>query len=379
MIARLPSAALLFAAALSAAALFPKPAGAEGGPQFRDNESQALGHTGVASSRGATSLFLNPAALARAQGFGAGLSADMGLNGVLMGYASWAKDNYRYLNDLDTLIRRIGPVDNKWAPFSNAMMLYGNWGGTGVAALLDTRYELTMAKAVVTPVLGVGAHSDLVLTAGRGFSLPEGYRLGFALKYLYRVEYDDRLLGTTDEDFYQAKQTLDRKSSGMWGDLAKLKVAGKLADTRQGFGLNLGAEKDLGKEFTVGASLLDFPTLLDQRFTRADLDLGVTWHPSYALLPDLDDRLLVNFDWQRFLLPGTPWFRQLKFGAAWEGRMRGRTVSYVALGLNDGYPTFGVRVGYLVYLSYVYTAEETGTYPGQRKLSFHKIVLQAEY
>jgi len=32
-----------------------------------------------------------------------------------------------------------------------------------------------------------------------------------------------------------------------------------------------------------------------------------------------------------------------------------------------------------VYLSYVYVAEEAGTYPGQEKLSFHKIVLSAEF
>jgi hypothetical protein len=37
------------------------------------------------------------------------------------------------------------------------------------------------------------------------------------------------------------------------------------------------------------------------------------------------------------------------------------------------------RVGYIVYLSYVYTAEEIGTYPGQEKLSFHKLVVQASY
>jgi len=366
-------------AVLAAFALLPSLIAAEAGPQFRDLESQALGHTGVASSHGATSLFLNPAALGRATGGDFGVSADMGLNGVLLDYASWAKDNYQNLNNIDSLLNHIGPVDDKWAPFSNSMIVYGNWEGIGMAALLDTRYDLTVAKAVVTPVLGVGALSDLVLTAGRGFAVDDGYRFGFALKYMYRLRYDDRLVGTTDEDFYTAKQAWEKKSHGWLDDLSKLQVAGNIAQTKQGAGLNLGAEKDIDKAWTAGLSLLDFPTVLDQNFVRPDVDLGLSWHPEVHWIPDLENHLVVNLDWQRFLIPGTPWFKQLKAGAAFEGWMKGRQVAYVGLGLNDGYPTFGFRVGYIVYLSYVYTSEEIGTYPGQDQLSFHKIVLQAEY
>lgn len=366
-------------AALAIAFLFPRTARSEAGPQFRDDRSQSLGRTGVASSEGATSLFLNPAALGRAKGGGMGLSLDLGLNSVLVDYAQWAKDNYQYLNNTDSLLKRVGPIDNKWAPFSNSMALYGNWNDVGFGAVWDTRYDLTIAKAVVTPVLGVGALSDLVLTAGRGFAADDGYRFGFALKYMYRLRYDDQLVGTTDSAFYKAKDAWEKKSNGWTDDLSKLAVAGDIAETEQGFGLNLGAEKDIGTDWTAGLSLLDFPTILGQRFTRTDINLGLSYHPSVDWVPDLDDRLIVNMDWQRFLIPGTPWFKQIKAGVAFEGRMNGRPVSYVGLGLNDGYPTFGFRVGYIVYLSYVYVAEEVGTYPGQEKLSFHKLVLQAEY
>jgi hypothetical protein len=370
-----------FRPALAAAlALLPLSAAAEAGPQFRDLQSQALGRTGVASSRGATALFLNPAALGRAQGGDFGFSADMGLNGVLLDYAKWAKDNYALLNDYDSLVAHIGPVDDKWAPFTNTLLAYGNWEGIGFAAVLDTRYDLTVAKAVVTPVLGVGALSDFVLTAGRGFDVGDGYRFGFALKYLYRLRYDDRLVGTTDEDFYKAKEAWEKKSHGWLDDLSKLQVAGDIAETRQGVGLNLGAEKDVGQAWTAGVSLLDFPTILDQRFARPDVDLGVSWHPQVHWARDLDsNRVVANLDWQHFLIPGTPWFKQLKAGAAFEGWVNGRQVASIGCGLNDGYPTFGVRAGYIVYLSYVYTAEEIGTYPGQEKLSFHKLVVQAEY
>ena len=366
-------------ASLAGLAILPRPAVAETGPQFRDDMSQSLCRTGVASSRGATFLFLNPAALGRAQCCDVGLSVDMGVNGVLLDYASWAKDNSQFFNNTDSLLAHIGPIDDKWAPFSNSMVLYGNWQGVGMAALLDTRYDLTVAKAVVTPVLGIGALSDIVLTAGRGFSADDGYRFGFALKYIYRLRYEDRLVGPGDQDFYTAKHKLEQKSHGWFDDLSKIQVAGDIAQTEQGVGLNLGAEKDIDKAWTAGLSLLDFPSLLDQRFVRPDIDLGLSWHPEVHWVPDLENHLVVNLDWQRFLIPGTPWFKQVKAGAAFEGWMKGRQVAYVGLGLNDGYPTFGVRVGYIVYLSYVYTSEEIGTYPGQDPLSFHKLVLQAEY
>jgi hypothetical protein len=366
---------VLFAATLAFAATDPF---AEAGPQFRDTKSQSLGRTGVASSQGATSLFLNPAALAKSDGGGMGLSADLGLNSVLLDYADWAADNYQYLNKPDTLLTKIGPVDNKWAPFSQTFLLYGNWQSIGFGVLSDTRYDLTLAKAVVTPVIGVGALSDLVVTAGKGFRAEDGYRFGFALKYIYRLRYDDRLVGTTDEDFYKAKTTLEGPDKSWSDKLAKLGVAADIAKTTQGVGLNLGAEKDIGENWTAGLSTLDFPTLLDQSLLRPEINLGLAFHHDVDLVPDLDNRVLVNLDWQRFLIPGTPWFKQLKAGAALMGYMKKREVAYIGVGLNDGYPTFGVRFGYLVYLSYVYVAEEIGTYPGQEKLSFHKLALQAE-
>ncbi|HKP94965.1 MAG TPA: hypothetical protein VJ385_04330 [Fibrobacteria bacterium] len=361
------------AVSLSAGFLF-----AEAGPQYRDTKSQALGRTGVASSMGAPSLFLNPAALGKDGPGAAGLSTDLGVNSVLLDYAAWAADNYRYLDKPDSMLTKIGPVDNKWAPFSQSFLLYGNYQGIALAVLSDTRYNLTLSKAVVTPVIGVGALSDLVLTAGRGFRIEDGYRFGFALKYLYRLSYDDRLVGTTENDFYVAKRTLQRPGKGFFDNLSKLGVAADLAETRQGVGLNLGAEKDIDENWTVGLSTLDFPTILDQNFLRPEIDLGLSYHRNLDLVPDLGNRVLVNLDWQRVLIPGTPWFKQLKAGAAVEGYMKKRQVAYLGAGLNDGYPTFGVRFGYIVYLSYVYVAEEIGTYPGQEKLSFHKIVLQAE-
>jgi hypothetical protein len=365
------SSAVFSAAVLSASIA----AQAESGPQYRDLKSQSMGRTGVASSEGAGSLFLNPAGLASHQGFGGGVGGDFGFNPVLVDYASWAADNSKYLNNMDTLLTKIGPVDNKWAPFSQSSILYGTFQGNAIAALIDTRYDLTVGRAVVTPVLGVGMLSDLVLTAGRGFQAPEGYQFGFALKYVYRLRFEDRLLGSTDEPFFTVKKAWEKPDKGWSDKLDKVKVAGDVADVEQGVGLNLGAEKAVDENWSAAISLLDFPTVMASQFIRPDINLGLAYHRDLDLVPDLDNKILVNLDYQRFLIPGTPWFKQIKAGVALEGYMKNRPVTYLALGLNDGYPTFGVRVGYILYLSYVYVTEEIGTYPGQQPLTFHKVSL----
>jgi hypothetical protein len=354
------------------------PASAESGPVYRDLRSQAMGRTGVASSTGANALFLNPAALAGQEGGGMGMSLDLGLNAVLLDYADWAADNYKYLDEMDTLLTRIRPIDNKWAPFAQSLAVHGSYQDIAFALAMDTRYDLTLAEAVVTPVLGVGMLSDIVLTAGRGFQGPDGYRLGFALKYVYRLRYDRRLVGSTDEDFYTVNDILQRPDNGMGDKLDKISAASQVAEASQGAGINLGVEKDVAENWTAAVSLIDFPTVIGSRFARPDINLGLAYHDDLDLVPDLDDRIVVNLDFQRFLIPGTPWWRQVKMGAAMEAGMGGRTVGMLALGLNDGYPTFGVRFGFLLHFSYIYTAEEIGTYPGQQKLSFHKLALQLE-
>ena len=369
------SASFLLTGALLAAATV---ALAESGPQYRDLQSQAMGRTGVASSKGVGSLFLNPAALGGNEKLGGGFVTDIGLNSILLDYAAWAAKNYKYLNSTDSLLTRIGEVDNKWAPFSQTTMLYGNFQGTSVAALIDTRYDLTIGKAVVTPVPGIGALSDLIVTVGRGYQAPEGYNFGFALKYYYRLALPSRLVGTTDDAFYKVKQAWEKPDHGWSDKLKKVGVAGDIAETQQAFGLNLGAQKAVDENWTAGISILDFPTIMDASFVRPDINLGLNYHRNLDLVEDLENKLTVNLDFQRFLLPGTPWFKQIKTGVAIEGYMHKRPVSYVAMGFNDGYPTFGLKFGYILYFSYVYVAQEVGTYPGQEKLSFHKLALQLE-
>src|SRR4051812_528112 len=120
-------AATALSSALLALSLSAPRLAADGGPEYRSLQGQAMGRSGVASTEGVPALFLNPAGLAEGKDGNFIISGDMGLNSVLLDYASWAQDNYKYLGNLDTMSNRIEPVDNKWAPFSNSLLIGGRY------------------------------------------------------------------------------------------------------------------------------------------------------------------------------------------------------------------------------------------------------------
>ncbi len=348
------------------------------GPQYRGFEVDGMGRSGTASIYGVQSLFLNPAGLADLQDEEFEASADLGLNSILLDYAKWAADNYQYINSIDSLLQHMQPIQNKWAPFSNSLFMQGHYQDFAVSMVEDVRYDLSLSKAVITPVPGVGMQSDLQIVAGRGFRVRPDWTVGFTVKYLDRLQYSDRLVGTTDEDFYTVKNILQQPGGTISDNLSKIGAASQVAQSGQGFGLNLGAQHQLPYGFTVGASLLDFPTFFDGGFLDPQLNLGGSYVRDFEILTGLHHRVILNCDWQ-MPFAGTPWFKQWKLGAGIEGRLGDRLVSLITIGLNDGYPAFGLKVGYIVNFYYLFTAEETGTYPGQRELSFNKLGLDFDF
>ncbi len=361
------------AAALSFALLGALPAlSAESGPTYRGLRSEAQGLSGTASPRGAHSLFTNPAGLVGGPPLSLETSGYLGVNGVLVDYGRWAADNYQYLDNMDSLLARIGPIDYKWATFSNAFALGTHFEDYALSAVVDIRSSVTVGKAVITPVPGVGVLSDFILSFGRGFTDPMyGLNWGLAVKYIYRVRFDQRLVGTTDEEFYHVMEEWRKPGNGFWDHLQKLRAASEVAETSQGVGLNAGVTRYLGRDFTAGAAFLDFPTVMSGEWVMPDLNIGVSYHPTFEFA-EWRHRINVSADVHHLLHPDMPWFKQLKFGTAWETFAGNRSLASVGLGLNDGYPTFGVRMGYIFYLSYNYFVEEVGGSPGQSPLSFHK-------
>ena len=146
------------------ALVFVVSSGAELGPMYRGFRVDGQGRTGTASVKGVDALFLNPAGLAGLSGNGFSFMANAGLNAVLLDYAKWAADNSKDFsspNPMDSLLAHMGPIQNKWAPFSNSFVVQGNYQDFALAFVTDVRYDLSVSKAVITPVPGVGMLSDL--------------------------------------------------------------------------------------------------------------------------------------------------------------------------------------------------------------------------
>lgn len=384
-VSRLKAAGLRHAFALAAVALVSSamPTLAESGPRWRSWDDQAMGHTGVTTSQGTGALFINPALLEGHEGGGFQLYGDLGLNSVLLDYAEWAAENYSKFSSIDSLLAHIQPVSNKWAPFAQSFVLAGSYNNYSGAIVDDIRYDLTLTKAVLTPVIGAGVVNDFVVSVGRGFTLPEDYRAGITVRYLHRSIFKRQLIGISDDRFADVYNTMKEKNEGLSSAQRKIAIASSLAESKQGAGLNLGVVKDIDEHWTVGASVLDAPAVLGGEPLKPQPNVGVSYGLDSYYLDGLVTHFTGNFDWDHFLIPGTPWFKQFKFGAGARGSLArktgtgevepGREVFFLGLGINDGYPSFGIRCGYFFYVSYLYTVEETGTYPGQRPLSFHKL------
>ena len=362
---------------------------ADRGPQYRGMQVDAMGRSGTASIRGPSALYLNPAGLAGQQGYGGEASAEMGFNGVLLDYANWANQNSAYLNNIDSIAAYMDPtLDRKWAPYSSNYLVQGYFQDYAFSVVRDAHYAITFGKAAITPsVLGASMLSDLQISAGRGFVLPDDWKVGIAYKFLYRQRADAVLYGLNDDNYYDIKQAWQKSSSSFTGGLDKITVASDFAAAQYGFGVNLGASRTLPYGFTVAASVLDLPTFFNGGFFEPQLNLGGSYARDFGTIPaargtdfveDVSYNVLVNLDWQ-FPFPEDPWFKQWKGGVELGTRFHKHDLLSLSTGLNDGYPSFGVRAGYVLYAYYIYNAQETGDYPGQEKLNYHRFGLDLNF
>ncbi len=345
---------------------------AESAPQYRGVDVEAMGGSGTASITGPSSMYLNPAGLAGLQGFGAEASTDAGYNPELLDYKDWAHKNSKYFSNFDSLLAHIDPGIEfpKWATASNTSLIQMHMDDFAFSVVRDARYDVTFNK-VLTPELGAGMLSDLQVLAGKGFVLAPGWNMGFAFKFLYRQTLEDTLYGISDNNYLVIDSAWQRSSS-IWNNVDKITVASQLHPQNQfGAGLNLGLSHSLSNGFSMGASFLDLPTFFNGGFLPPQANLGLSYAAGLGDSDAVNGRLLVNLDWQPIFTPES-WFRQWKTGLSLECRAGNREIALASAGLNDGYPTFGARAGYILYAYYLYTADEGGTYPGQSRQSLQR-------
>jgi hypothetical protein len=345
------------------------------GPQYRGSNTDAMGRSGTASITGPSAMYLNPAGLAGLQGYGGEFELETSVNGTLLDYAKWAADNSQYFSHFDSLLAHMDTsLENVWAPYHEAYMIQGHYKDLAFSLSRSTRTATTLAKSVLTPAVGAAILSDLQLVAGRGFALPDDWNVGFSVKYLYRQRADEKLYGPNDDEYYAIKGCLEGSSSSLTDKYDKITCASRFADAQYGFGLNMGVSRQLPYGFAIGASLLDLPTFFNGGFIYPQANVGGAYALNIDPIPGIEAvryKLLMNLDWQS-PLTDEDWFRQWKTGGSFSGIVKGHDVAVLSFGLNEGYPTIGGRVGYILYAYYLYTSQETGYYPGQRGESFHR-------
>ena len=351
------------------------------GPQYRSFDVQAMGGSGTASIGGPSSMYLNPAGLGGLQGFGVEASTDAGYNPQLLQYKDWADANSKYFSNVDSLLAHMDPAIEfpKWASVTNSIVLQGHYDGLAVSVVRDVRYDVTFDNVPLTPALGAGMQSDLQLLVGQGFALGPDWNLGIAVKAIYRQSVEDTLYGIISPEYTVIQNTWQRSSSSIWNSLDKITVASQLNPKNQfGAGLNLGVKHSMGAGFSVGASFLDFPTYFDGKLLAPQFNSGLSYAADVGDSVAFDCRLLMNLDWQ-YPFIAQPWYTEWKTGASLEGRFGGRRIALASIGLNDGYPTYGAEIGYILYAYYLYTAEEAGTYPGQSRQTFQKFGIDLNF
>lgn len=353
---------------------------AERSPQFQIMQVDAMGRSGTASISGPSSMYLNPAGLAGLKGYGVQASVDAGGNSALLDYSNWANDNSSHFNSPDSLVKYLAPISNKFPSFSSTYFIQGNYQDFAFSVVRDVRYDMAIKTVVLLPMLSVGMLSDLQFAVGRGFTPAPDWNVGFAVKYLYRQKFSNKWLGSDDNQYYVVKDQWQAPGSSLLDSYRKISVASDIADVEHAFGVNVGTSYSLPHGFSVGAALLDFPTFFNGGYFYPQANVGGAYAMDFSLpkMEAMRYRLLVNLDWQ-FPFQVDPWFKQWKTGLSLEGRVHNHEVGSLSAGLNDGYPTVGVRAGYIVYAYYLYTAEETGDYPGQFKQTFHKFGLDMNF
>ena len=338
--------------------------------QYRGEYSQAMGQSGVASQPGINAMHINPALLANYETWEVTTKfLSLGLNHSLVDYAEWAIDNSDNFDEMEKLVEAMDPIDNKWAPFLTHAGLGFRLKQLAFDFSWNTYTELAVTKAPLTPILGVGANSNFQLAIGYGHDFKNDYQVGMTIHTRYDIKYKTRYIGTLSEDFYTVKEAIEEETSSTWDDVRKIRVAEEIADVSLKAGASIGAAKKLNDQFTVGGSFLSIPN------DEMSVNIGGSWQYALGDKKGIHTMLTLNADWQNMFRSDHDYFQQFNFGASSQLQNGARRIGYLATGVHDGYPTFGLQVGYFVYLSYTYYVEEIGTYPGQNPLSFHKVSL----
>jgi len=181
------------------------------------------------------------------------------------------------------------------------------------------------------------------------------------VKWIDRYVIDDIALGYT-----QTMEFIERFEKD------KLNALDPLLSHQYGPGADAGAIFHFG-QLRAGVSVMDLFSYVGSEVMTPRLNLGMAYKLLALMEYNLIDDATLTTDLHD-VFKRANFFTKLNIGA--EVRM---TALDVRLGLNQGYPTFGTTLHWLLFhFDYLYYGEEKGLYPGDKPLLYHLVQVGAD-
>lgn len=339
---------------------------AEMGPSYKGVRSMGMGNAVTAVVDDRYALYNNPAGLNMFDGnFEFSASLPFFVNSNVKDLLDFVMSHKQNLGDPDKLdrgtIEASYKIDGVWTTVGLAPEISFMSPFMGAGAYITFPPHLTYETGPLIPKLGMGGVSDFVLMAGSARRVLRTLSLGVSAKYVHRYYMKDQFLTYTE-----TKGMAKKLQSSTTGALTAFQ---DLVNPTQGAGLDVGALYHFGL-FRMGISIQDFPTYIGNKFMTPQLNIGAAYKIAQLMELPLIDDMTAAIDFRNLAAYGN-FFTKVHMGI--ETRLKNADLR---VGINQGYPTFGIGFTYFfLTMNYVYYTEELGIYPGQNPLSTHLLEL----
>jgi hypothetical protein len=343
------------------------------GPRYRNMDRMSMGNAGIALADDGSSVFYNPAGLNNyfeyLTLYGEPLRLTFGPSFYDM--LNFLAKNISKLSDPTEIDNDyyddFAPIDGTWSTFGYTPEFRANTNNMGIGITTNLQPNIMLESGLYAPKIGIGVQNDLILAGGIAKRFKRRFSAGINMKYFYRTVKPDTVLGV-DSAIYFAVE-----AAGALGSLDAIK---EFARTHHGMGFDFGMIYHAGLT-KYGVVLQDFPTFLSGRLVHPALNVGVGRHLGVLQLNNqigsyIKD-ITMALDIHDFFGPGI-FRKKIHMGLNLDSK-----IMELALGLNQGYPTFGITLKYwLLRFQYVYFKEEHGRYIGQIPFSMHVISISMD-
>ncbi|PJA26994.1 MAG: hypothetical protein CO189_08335 [candidate division Zixibacteria bacterium CG_4_9_14_3_um_filter_46_8] len=326
-------------------------------PFHHDIYALGMGDAFVAHGSNANAFLYNPALLARVEKFQLSvLDLQLSVNKSFMDVVNYMNDNQDKFENWDSLspaertalYNGMQDFDDRWVvagayPSFNVVLP----AGLGFAVYDNVAMKVRLDRGIYEPRGYADLNNDLVFAVGYARDINPKLSLGSNFKYISRrISGPIRLKAL---DFGNAEDTYKD-------------VEDSLADTKSGYGFDVGALYSLQPNLDLGASIIDLLGSVDGDKTPINFRVGAAYHYTGRITGSFLREIIFAGDLDdMFNRDGDHLFNKTHLGADFL-----MPVVSLRLGLNQGYPSFGAGINLKVArFEYAYIGRELGNAPGR--------------